>query len=63
MQNEPTLEAIEDFDNKESSETRELIKKVVIGLLIIGALYTLTKTYFSDVSDRVDTSKVEAVYK
>lgn len=62
MNNEPTLEGIEDFDNNESPETRSIIKKVIVGLLVLGALYAGMKIYFLDVSDRVDTSSKPAVY-
>ena len=63
MNNEPTLEGIEDFDNNESPETRSIINKVIVGLLVLGALYTSAKIYFSDVSDQIDTSSKPAVYK
>ncbi len=63
MQNEPTLERIEDFNNQESSETRSIVKKVVMTLLVIGCFYTAAKYYFSDVSDAIDTGSNPAVYK
>lgn len=63
MNNEPTLEGIEDFDNKESSETKSIIKTVIIGLLIVGAVYAGVKIYFSNVSDSLDGVDSTAVYK
>jgi len=63
MINEPTLEEIEDFDNTESLETRSIIKMVITGLFIVGAVYTGVKMYFSDVSDRLDAVEKSAVYK
>jgi hypothetical protein len=63
MNNEPTLEGIEDFDNNESSQKRSMVKKVVVALLIVGAFYTAAKIYFSNVSDAIDTKNVPAVYK
>lgn len=63
MNNEPTLEGIEDFDNKESAETRSIIKKVIVGILLVGAVYAGFKIYFSDVSDKIDTASKSAVYK
>ena len=63
MNNEPTLEGIEDFDNHESSETRSIIITVIVGLLIVGVVYTGVKIYFSKVSDRLDTVDSTAVYK
>ena len=62
MNNEPTLEGIEDFDNNESAESRSIFKKVIVGLLILGAVYAGVKMYFSDVSDRLDTSERPSVY-
>ena len=63
MNNEPTLEGIEDFDNNESAESRSIFKMVIVGLLILGAVYAGVKMYFSDVSDRLDTTDKPAVYK
>ena len=61
--NEPTLEGIEDFDNNESVETRSIIKMVIVGLLILGAVYSGVKMYFSDVSDRLDSVDKSVIYK
>ena len=63
MNQEPTLEGIDDFNNQESQEKRSTIIKVVVGLLIIGAIYTAFKMSFSTVSDALDTTKTDAVYK
>jgi len=63
MNNEPTLENIEDFDNNESEETRSIVRKVIVTLLILGLFYAVSKFYFSDVSDRIDTTNRPAVYK
>lgn len=63
MDNEPTLEGIEDFDNNESSQTRNIVKMVILGLLVVGAIYAASKAYFSSVSDVLDTSSNPAVYK
>ena len=63
MQNEPSLEEIEDFNGNETPETRSIIKKVIIGILIVGAIYAAAKIYFSDVSDQLDTTDKTALYK
>ena len=63
MNDEPTLEGTEDFDNNESPQTRSIIKMVIIGLLVIGAIYAASRAYFSQVSDALDTSANPAVYK
>jgi hypothetical protein len=62
MRGEPTLEGIEDFDNNESAETRKTVKTVIIGLLIVSAVYGIAKFTFSSVSDEIPTAK-DAVYR
>jgi len=62
MNNEPSLEGIEDFNNHESPETRSIIIKVIVGILIVGVIYTGFRVYFSNVSDQLDTTAKPAVY-
>ncbi len=63
MMGEPTLESIEDFDNNESQEKRDIVKRVVYALLFIGVLYTASKFYFSSVSDELPHVSKDAFYK
>lgn len=53
--NEPSLEQIEDYNNKESNEKRSVIKLVIIVLLIIGAIFATLRYNFSSVDDYVGT--------
>ncbi|QOR61835.1 hypothetical protein ACM66Z_10525 [Sulfurovum sp. ST-21] len=41
MQNEPTLEKIEDYYNQESREKRMTVWIVILSGLLIGALYSI----------------------
>lgn len=42
--NEPSLEKIDDYNGKESKEKKNTITKVVIILLIIGAVFAYFKS-------------------
>ena len=55
LQGEPSLEQIEDYNNNESPEKRKTVRLVVIGILIVGALYALVKYNFSTPSDYIGT--------
>lgn len=44
MQNEPTLEKIEDYHNQESREKRMVVWIVILSGLLIGALYSIVST-------------------
>jgi hypothetical protein len=60
--NEPTLEGIEDYNGKESTEKRMTIWIVVLSGLLIGAIYGIIKMSYSHVSDEiVPLEKVETV--
>ena len=43
MQNEPSLDQIEDYNNNESPEKRSTVNKVIIFLLVVGAILTTLK--------------------
>lgn len=43
MNNEPTLEEIEDYNNQESDEKRRTINIVIMALIALGIVYTLIK--------------------
>lgn len=54
---EPTLNDMDDYNNNESSEKRSTINKVIIGLLIFGAIYGFMKYNFNSVNDYIGTSE------
>jgi len=43
MQNEPSLDQIEDYNNNESPEKRSTVIKVVVFLLVVGVILTTLK--------------------
>lgn len=55
--NEPTLEQIEDYNNNESTEKRNTVKLVVIGILVLGAVYSFIKFSYNNVDDYIGTSE------
>ena len=52
---EPTLNDMDDYNGNESPEKRSTINKIVIGLLILGAIYSVMKYNYSNVDDYVGT--------
>lgn len=57
LTNEPSLDKIDDYNNKESKEKNKTIKIVILGILVVGAIYAGAKYYFSDVSDYIGTEQ------
>lgn len=57
MNNEPSLDKIDDYNNNESKEKRNTVRLVIISLLAIGLIYGITKYYYSDVDDYVGTKE------
>ncbi len=51
---EPTLETIEDYDGKESTDKRKTIWIVVLVGLLIGAIFSIIISN-SSVSDEIET--------
>jgi len=57
MNTEPTLEEIEDYNDQESNEKRKTVKFIVIGLLVVSAIYGTIKFSFNSVDDYIGTSE------
>ncbi len=56
LENEPTLEAMDDYNNQESPQKRNTIRLIVIGLLAVSALsYALLNSYDTMPDDYVGT--------
>ena len=55
MNDEPSLDKIDDFNGKESKDKRNTVRLVIIGLLIFGAVYSFFKYNNSQVNDYVGT--------
>ncbi len=53
LDNEPSLEQIDDYNGKESPEKRRLIYLVVLFILVVGAAYAIVKYNFNTVDDYI----------
>ncbi|HHD72525.1 MAG TPA: hypothetical protein ENL02_01200 [Epsilonproteobacteria bacterium] len=56
---EPTLEGIEDYHGKESSEKRMTVWIVILSGLLIGAIYSILGNH-STVSDELSAQKQQS---
>lgn len=56
MDDELTLSKIDDYNGTESSEKRNIVRGVIIGILIVGALFAYLK-YNSTYDDYVGTKE------
>ncbi|MDY0327306.1 MAG: hypothetical protein RBR07_03575 [Arcobacteraceae bacterium] len=57
LNSEPSLDKIDDYNGKESKEKNRTVKLVIVGILIVGAIYAGAKYYFSDVNDYIGTEQ------
>ncbi len=60
MDDELSLEKIDDYNDKESSEKRNIVRGVVIFCLVIGAMLSYLK-YDSQVDDYVGTKEAPGI--
>jgi len=58
---EPTLETIEDFNGKESSEKKKNVREVVIICLGIGLALVVAANVFNTVPDYIGKKPIEKV--
>jgi len=57
LEGEPTLGQIDDYDGNETPEKRKLVRNIIIGLLVLSAIYGFVKFSFSTPSDYVGTTE------
>ncbi|WP_428024745.1 hypothetical protein [Arcobacter sp.] len=57
MNDEPSLEKIDDFNGKETKDKRNTVRLVIIGLLVFGAIYSYFKYDNNQVDDYVGTAE------
>jgi len=55
MDNEPSLEQIEDYNDKESKEKRNTVKLVVLLCILVGIVFAVIKYNYQDVEEYVGT--------
>lgn len=56
IDNEPTLDTIDDYDNNETPEKRKTIYLIIIGLIIFVTVLSILKLTYNEVSDYVGTA-------
>lgn len=57
MNNEPSLDKIDDYNNNETPQKRKTVLLVVLFCLIVGGVYSYFKYSNSDQSDYVGTKE------
>jgi len=57
LQGEPTLNQIDDYNGTATPEKKRLVRNIIIGLLIVSAIYGFVKFSFSTPSDYIGTSE------
>lgn len=57
MNDEPSLEKIDDFNDKESPEKRNTVKLIVIVLLVLGGIFAFLKSDNKTAEDYVGTKE------
>lgn len=62
-QNEPTLDMLEDYKAKGSTEKRLTVWIVILSGLLIGAIYGMVAASNSTVSDALETNEQVGVFK
>ncbi|RXJ81930.1 hypothetical protein [Arcobacter sp. F2176] len=55
MNNEPSLNKIDDYNGKESKSKRNTIRLVIIALLVFGCIYSFFRYENNQVNDYVGT--------
>ena len=62
-QNEPTLDMLEDYKAKGSTEKRLTVWIVILSGLLIGAIYGMVAASNSTVSDALETNEQVGLFK
>jgi hypothetical protein len=57
LEGEPTMSQIDDYNGQETPEKKRLVRNIIIGLLVVSAIYGIVKFSFSTPSDYIGTSE------
>jgi len=57
LNGEPTLSQIDDYNGTATPEKKKLVRNIIIGLLIVSAVYGFIKFSFSTPSDYIGTAQ------
>jgi len=55
LEGEPTLSQIDDYNGTATPEKKKLVRNIIIGLLVVSAIYGFVKFSFSTPSDYIGT--------
>ena len=55
LEGEPSLGQIDDYNGTETPEKKRLVRNIIIGLLVVSAVYGFVKFSFSTPSDYIGT--------
>jgi len=55
LNNEPTLNQIDDYNGNESKEKKRTIQFVILGIIIVSILYGFLKFNYNSVDDYIGT--------
>ena len=57
LEGEPSLGQIDDYNGTATPEKKRLVRNIIIGLLLISAIYGFVKFNFSTTNDYVGTAE------
>jgi len=55
LEGEPTMSQIDDYNGQETPEKKKLVRNIIIGLLVVSAIYGIVKFSFSTPNDYIGT--------
>ena len=57
LENEPTMQHIDDYNNQESPQKRKTVRLIILGLVLFSGLMTYIKLTNDTVSDYIGTTQ------
>jgi len=57
FEGEPSLSQIDDYNGTETPEKKRLVRNIIIGLLVLSAIYGVIKFNYSMPSDYIGTAE------
>ena len=57
MQNEPSMDQIEDYNGKESKEKKNTVRLVILFCIVVGIGYAITKLNYTNDEEYVGTTE------
>lgn len=57
LTSEPTMHQIDDYDNNETPQKRKEVHLIIVGLIVLSAIYVIVKFSNDTVSDYIGTEQ------